>query len=1032
MAVSYGAITIVDNTDLGQLNFQLSANTVKQQQRNINNTPPTYFPDWNGNNPLTITPLIFYDGSLIEDFTDSRILNITWYHTAYNATNPNANKISTTTTTNAEYVSGNKGQYLNRTVNMGIVDALNDAAGRKYIAVLNFKPINTLTNVLQAIAEIDFSLTEYGHNGDAAKSLQLIGDGSHFIYQYTGDLINNTPITLTAQKQHITNINWWCDNQLIYADSNNRPTLTVTSTPYTASTLSVVGQATTNYTKITDLSSNFTTNKEAQFKVAESDGNGIAITNGFEDYFSIYKIDEASPGTSTYTAYLDNDNETISIYDGQLDFTNAISTFNIEKGGVDDISNWIIEITKTEGLSWDTGYPAKSDNNTGPYNNKVKIGGMITNTGRVTFNATKGYEPSEDTTVDPNKTYYTRSVQNSAYVYTEQANPSGNPSTNHYYEALTTPLHQTKQFTLSKNPSLISHSLRLNSVNATRTSSNAYSPENIVVSAITRTGGAGTVDYTDAGVLALCIHPVSGSAVWKEGLTPPYTIDLDNVKNSNNQSVGAIQYIEVFLGGTNPGPQSDPTPYSNAEDKQTITISQIPDESWQVNLRETYDSISTNYSYVVSNTKTYEIPFDVFKGITLQTIKYPNANHNNYPCVVATWTGDGAATTTTIVPQYFNNNTQVTTVGNTVNKIKYTVTNNGSNSTNIGQEGTITLTFYIDSTHSVVKTYKYKAMPEALDAMVLRVQTIPRGVFHNQEGYLYAQPMLIEGSEDVIDNDNITGKTYTWYYYDGSVGDWVKIKNWSNSTGEGTYYNGLAVGLLDTTTTPEWTFSKTNSSGNIQNGSTNSKFLRVQGSIIDGYGCFKLEFAYTLNNTLFNNTEYINFTDASDPIQVSVVSTLGKEILNGQGVGAIYVRVNRSGEEVDPIVYDNYLGVGVGSSTPPTNNNYLGFIMFDNTQHATNGNKRYYTATYYARESTSSDWKRRETNEQQAQYTWTFRDFNNVPITTTSIGSGGIHANVHESIKYLVANSASYHPQFVYLDANVIEKRITAQVKVEL
>lgn len=47
------------------------------------------------------------------------------------------------------------------------------------------------------------------------------------------------------------------------------------------------------------------------------------------------------------------------------------------------------------------------------------------------------YTKSTDTSVDTNKTYYTRSGSAGAYVYTVVAEPTGNPSTSNYYEMTT-------------------------------------------------------------------------------------------------------------------------------------------------------------------------------------------------------------------------------------------------------------------------------------------------------------------------------------------------------------------------------------------------------------------------------------------------------------------------------------------------------------------------------------------------------------------------------------------------------------------
>ena len=982
MAQSYGMITIVDNTDLGQLSFYLSGNTLKEQIKDVNNN--NYYPDWSIGSPFIVAPNVVYDGTGMDESTDSRIHSITWYHTAINENN----KITTTTSSAAEYIDG---KLLKRTINL-------TSSGRKYIAVLKFHPIPSDPSIeMEAVAEIELTYQEYGAN---AKALQLTGSGSHFIYQYTGDLINNTPITLTVQKQCIGDIYWYCDNQPIYSN-NGSPTLTDTGVRYTNLTLTVVGKATTGYINITDLSTGFSSNKEASFRVEEAN-----VVGGFEDYFSIYKIDEASPGTSTYTAYLDNDNETVNIYDNVLDLTNAISTLYIERGGVNDISNWNINIAASSGISYTA---SKNSNNSGPYNNKITITGMSVNSGQVTFTATKTHELSEDIAVDSNKTYYTRSISNNAYIYTEVPQPTGNPNANAYYELIPT-VTLTKKFSISKSSTLISHSLRLSGVNANRTTENVYSPATITIAAITRTGGGGTTDYTDTGVITLIIHPVSGSQVVKTNQTPPITLDLATLKNNSNVDIGPIDYIEVFLGGT--AAQS----YDDAEDKQTISISVNGADSWQVNLKQIFDSIQTSADYKTKVATTYEIPFDIFKGINLINAHYPTVSNTVYPTVTAT----SANSTIQSLLTYYYGNTLVNSGTGVVDRIKFTVPVN----TNIGSSGEVTLTFNLDGTHTVAKTYSYRAIPEALNAISLRILQDPSDTFENQTGINYAKATVLNGIDNIstqTSNSNfIYIKNYKWYYYDASVNPakWKVLINSGTPTSEQYYSSNIQVGSLGA-----------NDSFTVGDNNTNSsRALRVSGAAIEGCGSFKLEVVVCCEGNDSTYSEIVTFKDVNDPIQVHVNSTLGLQLKNGQGVGAIYARVYKNNSEIDEIVSDNFLGIG--TSIPENTNtgsymNKLGWIYFN----PSNG----YRATYYSRSSTSDSWSSRQS--QSGRYEWSFRDSNNEPVTANTILSGGIHADIHSSIKTIINNNNEsaanpYYPQFIYLDKDVVNTKITAMVKV--
>lgn len=996
MAQSYGMITIVDNTDLGQLSFYLTGNTLRHQQHDVNTGD--YFPTWTTQEPFIVSPNVYYDGTSIDENTDSRIYSITWYHTAIDVNN----KITVTTTSAAEYISG---KTLKRTTNL-------TEGGRKYIAVLKFRPVAGDSSLeMEAVAELELTYNAYGLNGNPAKALQVIGDGSHFIYQYTGDLINNVPITLTVQKQNIDGVFWECDGQPIYSNGGI-PTLNNTGVRYSSLTLPVVGKRTDGYTEITALSNNFSSNKEATFKVIET-SSGSIVTGGFSDYYSIYKIDEALPGTSTYSSYLDNDNESISVYNNVPDLTNANSTLYIEKGGVNDISNWEISITATTGISYRS---AQGDNISGPYKNKVIVEGMSSNTGQVTFTATKEYELSTDTVVDSSKDYFTRTTTTSGYNYTQVVSPSGNPSQNSYYEHISIAT-VIKKFSLSKNPSLISHSLRLTAVNSNRTEDNIYTPANITVGAITRTGGAGTIDYTAQGVLTLIIHPIEGNAVTKTDLTPPQTLDLANLKNNNNINIGPISYIEVFLGGTSA------ESYNDAEDKQIITIGSYKDgqDSWQVNLRQQFDSIQTSIDYKVKESVTYEIPFEVFKGINLQNVHYPAATGTIYPTVTATSNNS----TIQSLLRYYNNDSLVTSGTGVVNKIKFTVV---KDTTTIGESGTITLTFNLDGTNTVEKIYTYQAVPEAIGLIDLRTLQDPSDTFENQSGINYGKVYVLNGTTDLTNVSDTTKPIYInsfkWYYYDASTSPakWKVIKN--TNTGlvptEEYYSNGIRTGYLTNGTFQE-----------AANNTTSSKVIQINGSAIDGYGAFKVEVNVVIKGNQETYSEIITFKDVSDPIQVNVQSTLGLQLVNGQGVGAIYVRTIRDNIEIDSIVSDNFLGADTVAPTGSNNNSPFtgktGWIYFDPENN--------YEASYYYRNTAAASgagtqWTKRTSTE--ASYSWEFRDSNNEPITTDTIKSGGIHYGVHSSIKYIVSNSESYKPQFVYLDKDVVDKKITATVKVEI
>ena len=95
--------------------------------------------------------------------------------------------------------------------------------------------------------------------------------------------------------------------------------------------------------------------------------------------------------------------------------------------------------------------------------------------------------------------------------------------------------------------------------------------------------------------------------------------------------------------------------------------------------------------------------------------------------MTASWSGESSAN---ITLGYYNDSTSVNTNGAQINKIKYSVT---ANTTNIGSEGEITLTFYLSSTLNIVRRYTYRAIPEALDAIKIQVLARPSNVLRIKE-----------------------------------------------------------------------------------------------------------------------------------------------------------------------------------------------------------------------------------------------------------------------------------------------------------
>lgn len=979
MATSYGSITITDKTDLGRLSVFLQGSTVKQQVYDGNTL--TYYPNWDTSNSgtaLLLTPYVYYDNTLVFDGTTANSqVHITWKKTE-NGTDYGIIPKSPTTSDCPEALSNFN--RLNRPINLtpGSIGAI-------YTATITYYPISGDNNVyLTAIATFDLSITQYGVDGDSGtpgKTLQLNGTGSHFTYTYDNNLFGAQTITMTAQIKNTastTGVHWYCDNILIKNISGSPSTDTnninyASAQPYTTLSLQVAGDSSTSgVINISNISSNFTNNKYTQFKIVEIDSSGIEVTEGLVDYFNIYKYMEAAPGEGAYLSYLDNDEETIIEYNGIPQLGNAVSRLYITHDGMSDMDNWHISVSDNIATAADFVYTlsnSRDNNGSSTYLNKygpdtVVVTTMNVTTARITFTA-------------------------------EHGSYSGNS-----FIKDNTVADLINSFSLSRSASIVSHSLRLDAVNANKAAdSNTYTPATIEVDAITRTGG-GTNEYRNAGVISAIVHLTNGN-LYNFGTSNSPVYYISNINNNTLtltlDNYGSISYIETFLGGTY---NSSSHTFDNAEDKQKISISSNGVDgtpTWQVNLTNVFDSISTNSNNIVRENKTYEIPFEVFEGITEKTVRYGGTT---YPIVSVSWSSSDA--TSTITPLYYNGSTRVTTNNSVVDRIKFSVT---GGTTNIGSEGTFTFTFNLDGTNTVERIYSYKAYPAALNAINIQIYGTPSTTFTNQNGTIYLEPVITEGTNNITDNSVVT--KYTWYIYDD---EWKIISNTSTST-SGYYYNSnIKTGHYSGTSF----VTSTNGSND-----RNSKILQIGGAAIDGYAYFKVIANITVVGNSGTYTGYIPVTDIDDPIQVTLHSTLGLQLVNGQGAGVVYARVVRNNEELDPIAPDDVIGIGTTAPSGTRNDgNFagkLGYFVYSS------GNNSNYLLTYYYRTSTSDTWIQRTNSN--CIYHWTFRNSDNEPINYSDTG---LAAN----IAYILEHDTN--TQFFYLNKDVVDKKLSADVRVTI
>ena len=134
-------------------------------------------------------------------------------------------------------------------------------------------------------------------------------------------------------------------------------------------------------------------------------------------------------------------------------------------------------------------------------------------------------------------------------------------------------------------------------------------------------------------------------------------------------------------------------------------------------------------------------------------------------------------------------------------------------------------------------------------------------------------------------------------------------------------------------------------------------------------------------------------------------STLGTQLVNGQGAGALYAIVTRNGEEIDPIG-DTIVRTGTGNPSGGSNGDH--YIKLDESAR---------TATLYIKNN--GTWSVQTIS---ATYEWTFRDSNNSPITNATILQNRF-GNAYN------VSTGKVTGKCLYIDKTSVTNKLTADIK---
>lgn len=900
---SYGSITIVDITDVGEFSVYPQGNKAQTQIYNPDQSGVlAYTPNWaENNNPLIITPTAFYAGknkTSVATYSWKKYINGTLSQFTAN-----------------EVVSGTRNEVL--TVNGNILTVANPIV--TYEVTAQYSSPEFGSEPLEAVGRIDFSLIS---RGSSAKTVKITGD-STFAYDTSGNLKNISPIVLTANYSNVTTVgtglgwkykagNSWLDYPTLGPDGNTNITTGSTSTLKVHDTQESSGSSIFSGDTLT-----------IKFQAKDINNNEVS------DIFTITKLRDGGLITS---ATLTNDNQMLPADNsgnvpaaafGEAT-TTKITIYN-EQGDV-DTSNWNITISGTTGISYKVsknGEDWYDPDNTDKAYTWVKVIGMTSSvdTGKVSFTC----EHKTDNTLRLEKQF--------ALVKVKAGQDGHEPE---IYDIIADFVAVSKA--ASNAP----------------TNPGAYSPSDVTFTATKTVGTNITSPWSNGYIRVFADNSIVNTDSNPRG-TVSYTFSGANVSvfkavlYSDNSFTNelASQSVTVVKDGDR-----------GADGKQGLGAINVV-------INNEHDSISCNSNNVTTTQQSLSITYTGYQGTTPRdtTITAPSLSGITYT--------SGGTTHTSIT------GTVTHTAGTATGTITFTIPQGATLTVN----GSATLTFgvlgqHYDSNGNLVSdssrtsieklfTWSRSASPATPDNPVVIVMEYPEGqLYQNSEGTLHINAILYDGSNPV-DVNNVT--SYTWTQYDG-------------------------------------TRSQTDKYGPLKTGaSANNNILTVGANAVDSYASFRVTIEY-------NNVTYKAFgslMDKFDPLQITVHSTIGTQIKNGQGFGALFVKVRQDNDIIDEIPLD--IEAVTNTSDVSAGATYC-ILCVKPTDTTGKANTVACTGSATLYKKTENGWGVAPARE--CTYTWTYHDVDGEPIATG------------------VTRHPALSGQCVYIDASLINSKITADVTV--
>lgn len=305
---AYGAVSIRDYTDLGQITTYLTSSQPTSVVYNPNTQ--TYVPNW-GTSSLVVTPVIQYNGSSLS--LTATGLTITFTRKEGSSA-PTALTTGETVTNGVLTVSANKLSSVS-------------SGQLTYICTISYTdpevgvPIETQSTMTYTLIT---QATEL-------KSASIVGE-SLFLYDSDKNLVGNNTITLNAELSNVSVSQW----QYQRSDGTYAAFPTTNNPSITGTTLNVVATEPNIWLN----------SRIAIIKLATTD-------NDVYDLHQITKVEDGARGNATVSAILSNETHYVpcDASGNVLSWNGSSTKITIYEGGTDVTSGWTITANRGTGLT---------------------------------------------------------------------------------------------------------------------------------------------------------------------------------------------------------------------------------------------------------------------------------------------------------------------------------------------------------------------------------------------------------------------------------------------------------------------------------------------------------------------------------------------------------------------------------------------------------------------------------------------------------------------------------------------------------